>query len=144
MDAVADPSIGMREGQRNPAREELRVRPKTMILGDYRLLEVLGEGGMGVVWRAEHVQTGQLVAIKTVQVADKEVLQSLRREIRALARIRHPGVVRIVDEGVKDGLPWYAMELLEGTTLHRYGSALSGGASSHVSREWWTLKPSLD
>ncbi|MBI2568924.1 MAG: protein kinase [Candidatus Schekmanbacteria bacterium] len=86
-------------------------------IGPYRILEPLGKGGMGVVWRAEHNETGAVVALKTVRVPDEAQLQSIRREIHALARLRHPGIVRIVDEGLNDGLPWYAMDLLEGQTL---------------------------
>src|SRR6187401_3772650 len=89
----------------------------TTCIGPYGSLEPLGQGGMGVVYRAVHVETGQPAALKTVRVPREGLLQSIRREIHALARIRHPGIVRILDEGLHDGLPWYAMELLEGTTL---------------------------
>ncbi|MFP2907603.1 serine/threonine-protein kinase, partial [Pyxidicoccus sp. 3LFB2] len=86
-------------------------------IGPYRLLEVLGQGGMGVVYRGENPDTGEAVAVKTVRAASEVPLASIRREIHALRRLRHPGVVRIVAEGVTDGLPWYAMELLRGQTL---------------------------
>ncbi|WP_163995275.1 serine/threonine-protein kinase PknK [Pyxidicoccus caerfyrddinensis] len=86
-------------------------------IGPYRLHEVLGQGGMGVVYRGEHPETGEAVAVKTVRAASEVPLASIRREIHALRRLRHPGVVRIVAEGVTDGLPWYAMELLRGQTL---------------------------
>ena len=49
-----------------------------------------------------------------------DTLESIRREIQALTRLRHPGVVRILDEGVDAGVPWYAMELLDGQTLAEY------------------------
>ena len=89
------------------------------IIGRYRLLSVLGQGGMGIVYRASHVETGEAVALKTIRMARAGHLASIRREIHALARLRHPGIVRIVDEGVADGIPWYAMELLHGPTLRR-------------------------
>ncbi|WPB80742.1 protein kinase [Archangium violaceum] len=89
-------------------------------IGPYRLLDVLGQGGMGVVYRGEHRDTGEAVALKTVRVASEAVLASIRREIHALRRLHHPGVVRIVAEGVWDGLPWYAMELLSGQTLRGF------------------------
>jgi len=91
-------------------------------IGPYRLLAPLGRGGMGVVYRAQHVETGALVALKTVTVSDINLLSGIRREIHALRRVEHPGVVRIVDEGVESGLPWYAMELLEGRTLRDHNS----------------------
>ena len=86
-------------------------------IGPYRIVGMVGEGGMGVVYRGEHEQTGERVAVKTVRVPQEADLAGIRREIHALSRIRHPGVVRIAAEGVERGLPWYAMELLEGTTL---------------------------
>jgi serine/threonine protein kinase/predicted ATPase len=93
-------------------------------IGPYELLEPLGRGGMGVVYRARHTERGSMVALKTVLLPNAAMLQSLRREIHALARLRHPGVVRIVDEGLESGVPWYAMELLEGRTLRQYSTEL--------------------
>ncbi|QRK08251.1 protein kinase [Archangium violaceum] len=93
-------------------------------LGPYRLLEVLGQGGMGVVYRAVHRDTGEAVAVKTVRVAAESMLAGLRREIHALGRLHHPGVVRILDQGLHDGRPWYAMELLQGQTLRGHLDAL--------------------
>jgi serine/threonine protein kinase/tetratricopeptide (TPR) repeat protein len=98
--------------------EEAPSRPR--VLGAYRLLDVIGEGGMGIVYRAEHEITRERVAIKTVRVRHERQLEGLRREIYALGRIRHPGVVRILDEGIHDGVPWYAMELLSGESLSDY------------------------
>jgi serine/threonine protein kinase/predicted ATPase len=91
-----------------------------LVGGRYRLLETIGQGGMGVVYRGQDVHTGQAVAVKTVRVPQAETLEGLRREIHALARLRHPGVVRILGEGLHEGLPWYAMELIEGQTLRRH------------------------
>jgi tetratricopeptide (TPR) repeat protein len=72
---------------------------------------------MGVVYRAAHKDNGAQVAIKTVRLPNQSLLSMLRREIRALTRIHHPGVIRIVDDGVESGLPWYAMELFQGRTF---------------------------
>jgi eukaryotic-like serine/threonine-protein kinase len=95
-------------------------------LGPYEILEPLGVGGMGVVYRARHSQSGELAAVKTVRLPQEGLLSGIRREIHALARIRHPGIVRIVAEGMEEGLPWYAMELLEGTTLRRHAWIVTG------------------
>ncbi|WP_375769636.1 protein kinase [Archangium gephyra] len=86
-------------------------------LGPYRILDTLGRGGMGQVFRGQHRESGQLVALKTVRAPSALHLSSLRREVRALGQARHPGLVRILDHGVHEGLPWYAMELLHGRTL---------------------------
>src|SRR5262245_46170253 len=95
---------------RNPTRTAVMAGPPEFI-GPYHLFEALGRGGMGVVYRAQHRESGQSVALKTIDVPNEWALSGLRREIQALARIRHPQVVRVLDEGVHGGLPWYAMEL---------------------------------
>jgi serine/threonine protein kinase len=96
-----------------PAFEVLKVGP-------YRVLDVIGEGGMGVVYRAAHESNGEVVALKAVRLPVTSMLASIRREVYALQRLRHPGVVRIVDQGVDPALgPWYAMELLGGASLRQ-------------------------
>jgi tetratricopeptide (TPR) repeat protein len=91
----------------------------SLTFGPYRTLHVLGEGGMGVVYEAVHVDTGEVVAIKTVKALDPRHLASIRREIRSLLRVEHPGIVPVVADGVTDdGVPWIAMPFLQGLTLH--------------------------
>ncbi len=86
-------------------------------IGPYRVIEVLGEGGMGVVYKAEHKETHAEVALKTLRVPHESHFAGLRREIHALMRIRHPGVVRLFAEGAEGNIPYYVMELLEGSTF---------------------------
>jgi hypothetical protein len=97
----------------------LRGKPPETI-GPYRLIELLGRGGMAVVYRACRLETGEMAALKTVAVPQEWMLAGIRREIHALSRLRHPGIVRIVAEGLEQGLPWYAMELVEGLPLRQY------------------------
>ncbi len=86
-------------------------------ISDYQVIDVLGRGGMGVVYEAIHT-SGVAAAVKTVRVATESTLESIRREILMLRDLEHPGVVRIRDHGVaSDGMPWYAMELLRGRTV---------------------------
>lgn len=94
---------------------------ETTTIGQYRIFEPLGQGGMGIVYRARHVGSEQAVALKTLQVPAPKWLDCIRREIQALTRIRHPGVVRILDHGVHEGIPWYAMDWVEGESLRRFG-----------------------
>lgn len=90
-------------------------------IGPYEVTDELGRGGMGRVYRAV-APDGSVVAVKTVQAVHRAALASIRREIAALARARVPGVVRIRDHGVHEGLPWYAMDHVEGQALLEWGS----------------------
>jgi eukaryotic-like serine/threonine-protein kinase len=122
--------------------------PLPASIGPYRILGVLGRGGMGVVYRGEHVETGEPAAVKTVRAHVEAALSSIRREVHALGRLRHPGIVRIVDEGVSAGLPWYAMQLLEGSTLRdwigdawRYSGLEGASPTVELSRTQPALGP---
>ena len=85
--------------------------------GPYRVLGLIGKGGMGLVYHAIHRETREEVAVKTVRVRKRGMLHRIRREINALARIEHPGLVRVIETGQTEGQPWYAMELLRGRSL---------------------------
>ncbi|MGB8294792.1 MAG: protein kinase [Polyangia bacterium] len=93
-------------------------------IGSYKVIEPLGRGGMGIVYRARHIGSERAIALKTVSVPAPRWLDNIRREVQALTRIRHPGVVRIVDHGVHQGRPWYAMDLIEGESLRRFGQRI--------------------
>ena len=99
-------------------------------MGDYTVTGEVSAGGMGVVYRAEHPVHGA-VALKTVQLESESMLAGLRREIRSLRGIDHPGVVRYLDDGSWQGAPFYTMELLAGDTLR--AALTSEGAA--VARE---------
>ncbi len=88
-----------------------------VIAGRYRLLRPIGEGGMGVVWAAEHVELGVTLAIKLMRRTDGVWISRFRREARAAAQLRSRHIIQVYDYGVDDGVPYLVMELLEGETL---------------------------
>ncbi len=92
--------------------------PIPKAFGPFLIERPLGRGGMGVVYLGREPESGDRVAVKTVQSASPRDLMYIRREIHALTRIRHRGVVRIRGQGVRAGVPWYAMDYVEGTGLH--------------------------
>ena len=92
----------------------------SIIAGKYRLLRKLGQGAMGDVWQAEHLSLKSQIAIKFIQVdtaLHADALTRFLREAQAAASLRSPHVVQILDHGVDDGVPYIAMELLEGESL---------------------------
>ncbi|MCW8140772.1 MAG: serine/threonine protein kinase, partial [Planctomycetota bacterium] len=87
-------------------------------VGHYVLHEVLGRGGMGSVHRAVDARTGREVALKRLTaVGDPRARQRFEREARALVRLRHEGIVSLLDAGEADGRPWLALELVRGRSL---------------------------
>jgi WD40 repeat protein/serine/threonine protein kinase len=92
--------------------------PGTRQLGDFELITELGRGGMGVVFRAWQPSLGRQVALKSIlATGDPKAEARFAREIHALGHVEHPNLVKIFTSG-SDGDRWfYAMELLEGTTL---------------------------
>jgi serine/threonine-protein kinase len=91
-----------------------------VIAEKYRLIDLLGRGGMGSVWRAEHLTLNSPVAVKLLEpsvASDPLALARFMREARAAAKLRSPHVVQILDHGVDQGIPYIVMELLEGESL---------------------------
>jgi serine/threonine-protein kinase len=94
-----------------------------VVSGRYRILDKLGEGGMGVVYRAEHTIMGKTVAFKVLHpslVKSEESIARFQREVMAMAQFAHRNVVRIFDAGkTEDGRLYMAMELVDGRDLAR-------------------------
>ncbi|RMF41920.1 MAG: hypothetical protein D6753_08745 [Planctomycetota bacterium] len=92
--------------------------------GDYRLLEQIGEGGMGVVFMAQSQRdNAELVAIKVMRPGPftDATLARFRAEADVLSRLEHPGIARFFSAGVTDnGVPYYTMELVQGQPLNRF------------------------
>ena len=94
--------------------------PGHVIADKFRLVRQLGKGGMGSVWAADHLALSSQVAVKIIDPAiakNQEALGRFLREAQAAAALRSPHVVQTFDYGVQDGVPFIAMELLDGESL---------------------------
>ncbi|PID38916.1 MAG: hypothetical protein CSA24_00390 [Deltaproteobacteria bacterium] len=98
--------------------------PARLLAGKYRLGRLLGEGGMGAVYEAEHTGLGTQVAVKLLNesfASDANALSRFRREARATAAISHDNIVAVYDTGTDEqGIPFIVMEQLEGESLSAY------------------------
>lgn len=87
---------------------------------DYQLLEPIGQGGMGTVYKARHVRLGRNVAVKLLMgklAADADAVARFGREMEAVGQLEHPNIVRALNAGEVDGVPFLAMKLIDGVDL---------------------------
>jgi tetratricopeptide (TPR) repeat protein/predicted Ser/Thr protein kinase len=103
--------------------------PLPSTIGPYRILRLLGEGGMGLVYEAEQDQPRRTVALKVIKSGSvsPELLRRFYRESQALARLHHSGIAQIYEAGTADNgfgpQPYFAMEFIQGQPLDRYAEA---------------------
>lgn len=91
-----------------------------VLAGRYELIAKLGEGGMGSVWRAQHLALGTPLAVKLIDPSMMDSVEAVgrfKREAQSAAALRSAHVIQVIDFGVDEGIPFIAMELLEGETL---------------------------
>ena len=110
----------MSEGVAHPDDDEATRWIGRVLDARYRLIDVLGTGGFGHVFRAKHLILGQDVAVKLLHVSDAAggtARARFEREATTLATVNHPNIVHVTDYGVSDGTPYLVMELVEGESL---------------------------
>ncbi len=102
-----------------PTRDtaEVRFRPGQLFAGRYRILTLLGRGGMGEVYRVHDELLDEPVALKILLGAQPSAVQSLLQEVRLARSITHSSIVRVFDVSEADGEPFFTMELVEGEDL---------------------------
>src|SRR5258708_37129631 len=91
-----------------------------VFFGRYQLLEILVEGGMGIVYRAQDTQLGRTVAVKMIRSgpnAEPVEIERFQREARAIAQLRHDHIIELFDFGYEEGRFYYTMPFLAGGTL---------------------------
>ncbi len=106
-----------------------RDSPMPAAIGRYRVIAILGAGGMGVVYQAEQEQPRRTVALKVVKpgLTSSGVLRRFEHESQSLARLQHPGIAQIYEAGIADAgfgpQPWFAMEFIRGLSLLEFTKA---------------------
>jgi hypothetical protein len=139
------------EARRRPAEPLSQQRPRgrfvpgTLLGGRYRVVALLGAGGMGEVYRADDLRLGQTVALKLLPpdvAGDPARLARFRDEVRLAREVTHPGVCRVHDLGEAEGLTFLTMEFVDGedlaSLLRRIGRLpLQARRSMSAARRGW-------
>src|SRR5262245_54999841 len=104
--------------------DEPANEPPGTVIGPYKLLEQIGEGGMGTVWMAQQTEpVKRFVAVKLIKAGmdSKQVIARFEAERQALALMDHPNIARVLDAGATpDGRPFFVMELVKGVPITRF------------------------
>jgi serine/threonine protein kinase/tetratricopeptide (TPR) repeat protein len=107
-------------GRPEPVARADREKLPLGCLGDFRLLREVGRGGMGIVYEAEQISLGRRVALKVLPMAaalDERHLQRFKNEAQAAAQLQHQGIVPVYMFGCEGGVPFYAMQFIDGQSL---------------------------
>jgi serine/threonine protein kinase len=102
------------------APDEGQFLPGTLVAGRYRMIGLIGRGGMGEVYRATDLMLGQSVALKFLPAGaagNEKLLERFHTEVRIARQVSHPNVCRVYDIGEADGLPFISMEYVDGEDL---------------------------
>ena len=93
-------------------------------LGPYKVIEKIGSGGMGIVYKVEHVETQEEFAVKVLNIhqkLDRSAIERFIREINVTSRLQHKNIIELHDKGVHDGrIPYFVMDYIDGVTLTEF------------------------
>jgi serine/threonine protein kinase len=127
LDATAGPTLSVAPGNADPTTTAPSCGlAGVVVAGKYTLMEPIGEGGMGSVWRARQtVPVKRFVALKLIKAGmdGKQVLMRFEAERQALALMDHPNIAKVLDGGVHAGRPYFVMELVKGTPITQFCDA---------------------
>jgi formylglycine-generating enzyme required for sulfatase activity/tRNA A-37 threonylcarbamoyl transferase component Bud32 len=99
-----------------------QVEKTAPIIANFQLLKLVGQGGMGKVYRAKQLSVDRIVAVKILKpnlARDRKFLDRFKEEARAAAKLNHPNIVQAIDAGEAGGYFYFAMEFVDGETMHR-------------------------
>ena len=125
-----EPQPGLATGTFNPLGTRSHHEPigtsGQIVAGKYKLIDNIGEGGMGSVWRAQQSEpVKRFVAVKLIKAGmdSKAVLARFEAERQALAVMDHPNIAKILDGGLHENRPYFVMELVKGVPITQYADA---------------------
>jgi len=117
---IVNASKERKQVESNPLHSTHTQKPR---IHNYQLLSLLGQGGMGKVYKAIDLQTRQTVALKVLISDNSRDINSVRRflkEIHAISQLQHPNIIRLLHSGQQNGIPYFVMELIDGITLKEW------------------------
>src|SRR6478609_4453895 len=120
LDAAARSSASISEDRR--LNDSNQARLGKIVDGRYKVLEVIGRGGMGVVYRVEHLRMGKIAAMKVLHrdlQSDADVVERFEREAAAISKLHHPHTVQVFDFGTAGTNLYLIMEYVRGVDLAR-------------------------
>ena len=114
-------TIGPDSWAGSPSQVGSELEPGTVIGSRYEIIQLLGAGGMGAVYKARDIEIGRFVAFKVIRpefARDRNIIERFKQELLLASQVTHKNVIRIFDLGEADGMKFITMEYVDGRDLH--------------------------